>query len=148
MDISREKTQQAVGRCKPEDSWVQATCVATGSKDPECGLPSDAVAAVRQLMIEMTGMTQSDDSVPRLTKVDAQLLEAWQHKAGDPDGQVGRWLKCGAHSGILNPLWDPGLFPTTDRPAELLPEQLHCDELQFRNYAGVEEQQITDQELS
>ena len=93
------------------------------------------------------GSYWSNKSLLTFTNVDAQVLEAWQQKAGDPDGQVGRWLKYGAPAGIPNPLLDPGIFPTTDRPAELRPEQLHCDELQFRNYAGVEEQEITDSEL-
>ena len=42
---------------------------------------------------------------------------------------------------------DPGIFPETSTPSETRPEDLHCDEKTFRNYAGVEEQDITEAEL-
>ena len=42
---------------------------------------------------------------------------------------------------------DPGIFPPCHRPADLQPQDIHCDEQQFCNYPGVEEQDITDAEL-
>ena len=45
-------------------------------------------------------------------------------------------------------LQDPGIFPKCQRPADQQPQDLHSDEKQFRNYPGVEEQEITDAELA
>ena len=91
--------------------------------------------------------THSTRYSPR-TKVDAQSLEAWRDAAGDPDHWVYKWLRDGAPAGITEHLKDPGIFPQCHRPADLQPQDLHCDEQQFCNYSGVEEQDITDVELS
>ena len=80
--------------------------------------------------------------------LDAQLLEAWRSAAGDPDNHIHLWLRDGAPTGIKTQLIDPGTFPTCHKPAELEPQDPHCDEQQFRNYPGVEEQDITDAELT
>ena len=76
------------------------------------------------------------------------MLEAWRLVAGDPDHRVYKWLRDGAPAGITEVIKDPGIFPACPRPAELQPEDIYCDEQQFRNYPGVEEQEITDAELS
>ena len=79
------------------------------------------------------------------------MRTCWRHgvkQHGDPDDQVFQWLTKGAPAGILHPSGDPGIFPETSTPSENRPEDLHCDEKTFRNYAGVEEQDITDAELS
>ena len=68
--------------------WITATCKAIGSTD-ELRPPPDAVAAVRNLLVEATHMTEADPNVPRLTDVDAHLVDAWRLAAGDPDDQVG-----------------------------------------------------------
>ena len=80
--------------------------------------------------------------------MDAQLLEAWRAAASDPDSQVYMWLRDGGPTGITSRLVDPGTFPKCLRPVDLQPQGLHCDEQQFRNYPGVEEQDITDAELA
>ena len=46
------------------------------------------------------------------------------------------------------PIHDPAIFPASIRHADLQPEDLHCDERRFKNYPGVEEQDVTDTELS
>ena len=81
-------------------------------------------------------------------KIDAQLLEAWRLASGDPDHWAYKWLGDGAPAGIVEHIKDPGIFPVCPRPAELQPEDIYCDEQQFCNYPGVEEQEITDAELS
>ena len=80
--------------------------------------------------------------------LDAQLLEAWRAAAHDPDNQIYLWLRDGAPTGIKTALLDPGIFPTCHKPAEIEPQDLRCDEQQFCNYSGLEEQAITDIELS
>ena len=80
--------------------------------------------------------------------MDAQLLEAWRSAAGDLDHWVYKWLRDGAPAGIAEHIKDPGIFPVCLRPADLQPQDIHCDEQQFCNYPGVEEQAITDAELA
>ena len=58
--------------------------------------------------------------------------------AADPDDQILIWLRDGAPTGITSQLIDPGIFPQCSRPADVQPEDLRCDEQQFRNYPGVE----------
>ena len=64
------------------------------------------------------------------------------------DDQIFIWLRDGAPTGITAQLHDPCIFPECSRPADVQPQDLHCDEQQFRNYPGVEEQDITDAELA
>ena len=66
--------------------------------------------------------------------LDAQLLEAWRAAARDPDNQVYLWLRDGAPTGIKTPLLDPGIYPNCYKPADIEPQDLHCDEQQLRNY--------------
>ena len=74
-------------------SWVNVTCESVGTSDSSCKPPPDAVEAVRRLLIEATGMTEADANTPRLTNVDAYLLDAWRIAACDPEVFVGAWLK-------------------------------------------------------
>ena len=133
-----------------DSSWVNVTCEAIGSAVPDSGPPSSAIAAVKALLINYTAMclTDAEKAMPSLTKIDAFLLEAWRLVAADPDDQIFIWLRDGAPTGITSQLIDPGIFPQCSRPADVQPEDLRCDEQQFRNYPGVEEQAITDAELS
>ena len=105
------------------------------------------------MLAEYANLSKHDIQVhsrkyPARTKTDAQLLEAWRVAVGDPDHWVYKWLRDGAPAGIAEHIRDPGIFPQCPRPAELQPEDIHCDEQNFRNYPGVEEQEITDAELS
>ena len=93
-------------------------------------------------------LTDAENAMPSLTKIDAFLLEAWRLVASDPDDRIFIWLRDGAPTGITSQLIDPGIFPQCSRPADVQPEDLRCDKQQFRNYPGVEEQAITDAELS
>ena len=74
--------------------------------------------------------------------------EAWRAAASDPDSQIYLWLRDGAPTGIKSQLVDPGIFLKCPRPADLQPQDLHCDGQQFRKYPGVEEQYITGVELT
>ena len=131
-------------------SWVNLTHKAIGSEDPDCRPPSEAIEAVKRLLAETTNMTsmEHDFAPTRLTKVDAILLEAWRRRASHPDDQPGPWLARGAPAGILNPIIDPGVFPICSKPASMEPDDLHCDEQQFTNYAGVEGDGIAEQEMT
>ena len=81
------------------------TCDAIGSSDDDAGPPADAVAAIKAMLIEMTGMVVEDEPGPRLTKVDACLLEAWRVASGDPDDQVG-WIGRVKECGLTTwPFW-------------------------------------------
>ena len=133
-----------------ESSWVNVTNDAIGSEVPGASPPPSAIAAVKALLIEITAMTMTDAerAMPALTSVDAYLLEAWRKVAHDPDHQIFKWLRDGAPTGIKQDLIDPGIFPACNRPAEVQPENLECNSRQFKNYPGVEENAITDEELA
>ena len=101
------------------------------------------------MLIEMKGMTTEEFKVPKRTLVDGRLLEAWRVTAGDPDDQAAMWMLVGAPTGIEVPVLDPGIFPPCSKPAEMQPQDIFTKEHRdFRNYPGVEEQQITDDELT
>ena len=85
---------------------------------------------------------------PSRTRIGVQLLEAWRVAAADPDRFIYKWLRDGAPTGILEQLMQPGICPKFHRPADIQPQDLHCDQQQFKNYPGVEEQDITDAELA
>ena len=128
-------------------SWIDATCDLIGaSKDSSLSLPTDAVAAVRELIIQHIGMIDYDDYVAR-TKVDAPLLRQWQRASGDPDAIAAGWMIDGAPMGVTLPLEDPGIFPPAVVEPSLQHANLHCDLNNFRNYSGVEESDITETEI-
>ena len=135
----------------PEQSWINLTCDAIGfepSEGEEAKLPpSAAIEEFKRIMAMYTKAILADPRFTRLTNIDAHLLESWLRAAGDPDDQVFLWLTEGAPAGILYPIVDPGIFPETSEPSENRPEDLHCDVGTFRNYAGVEDQDITEEEL-
>ena len=145
--MENEHRHQAAGT--EQNSWIARTCSAIGSDDAAAEPPADAVSAVKAMLIEMTGMAAQDSAAPRRTKVDAPLLEAWRIASGDPDDHAGKWMLVGAPSGIEVPVIDPGIFPPCYKPAELEPQDVFTkNHGGFRNYQGVEEQQITDDELA
>ena len=82
-----------------------------------------------------------------LTNVNGHLLGAWRKAAGDPDDQVETWLIEGGPAGIQFHILDPSIFPVCEKPADAEPLDMHRDSQHFRNYPGVEEQEITAQEL-
>lgn len=133
----------------PESSWVEMTCKAIGAKDDVLQLvrsPVQAITVVRDLIMNLVGTDTYQSSKPK-TKVDAPLLEAWRAAACNPDHLVPTWLLDGAPAGILHQLEDHGIFQDCAAPSEQRPEDLHCDDQNFRNYAGVEEHGITATEL-
>jgi len=149
MDLIMSNERKHTSEDTLNESWISRTCNAIGSTDPDAGPPPDAVAAVKSMLIEATGMVRDDIGARRLTKVDAHLLEAWRVASGDPDDQAGKWLLVGAPTGIEAPVLDPGIFPPCLKPAEMNPLDIFTKRhSEFRNYPGVEEQQITDDELS
>ena len=78
MDLIMSNEQKHTSEDTLNESWISRTCNAIGSTDPDAGPPPDAVAAVRSMLIEATGMVRDDIGARRLTKVDAHLLEAWR----------------------------------------------------------------------
>ena len=153
MQLINKNTGEHLASGTVDKSWVSVTCDAIGSVDSTCGPPKSAIDAAKAMIAELSNLTKHDMQrrsakySPR-TKVDAQLLEAWRKAAGDPDLWIYKWLRDGAPAGITGHLKDPGIFPECHRPADLQPQDLHCDEQQFENYPGVEEQAITDSELA
>ena len=93
------------------------------------------------------GMNSSYMTSNPITKIHAPLLEAWRAAARGPDHWVHEWLTIGAPAGILRLLQDPGIFPDCTSPSEQRPEDMYCDEHNFRNYSGVEEHEVTAAEL-
>ena len=75
------------------------------SQDPAAGPPSDAMQAVRKLLVEVARMTAADATLPRRTKVDGHLLEAWRLASSDPDDEVARWLRDGAQLASVHNWW-------------------------------------------
>ena len=137
MELICNNEQQHIASGTIGKSWISQTCDAIGSTDSDAGPPPDAVAAVKSMLIEMTGMVPEDFKTPRRTRVDAHLLEAWRVAAGDPDDQVGKWMLVGAPTGIEAPVLDPGIFPPCNKPAEMQPQDIFTKEHRdFRNYPG------------
>ena len=130
-----------------DQSWISTTMAAIGSEGAEAGPPADAISAVKELLSEMCSLSRSDN-FDRLTNVDAPLLEAWRKAASHPDTYIAKWMVTGAPAGILNPIPDPGIFPTCSKPATSEPLDLHCDFGTFQNYPNVEASEITEAELS
>ena len=85
-------------------------------------------------------------NIPK-TKIHAPLLEAWHATARGPGHWVPSWLPTGTPAGIFCPLEDLGIFPDCSSPSEQRPEGVYCDEQNFRDYAGVEEHEITATDL-
>lgn len=83
------------------------------------------------------GMNSSYMASNPITKTHAPLLEAWCAAARGPDRWLPVWLSTGAPEGILRHLEDPGIFSDCSSPSEQDPEDMYCDEQNFRNYSGV-----------
>ena len=56
-------------------------------------------------------------------------------------------MGIGAPAGILNPIPDPGIFPTCTKPATSEPLDLHSDADTFQNDPNVEASDVTEAEL-
>ena len=95
-------------------------------------------------MVQYTAAVPADSRFEHLTKYYSHLLESWRTAAGDPDGQVYKRLTQGAPAGNLYPIEDPGILPHTSGPSAMRPDELGCDEATFRNYAGVEDNEIAE----
>jgi len=130
----------------PASSWIDATCATIGApKESKPAPPTDAIAAVKAILIKYIGMVNYD-SAP-LTKVDGHFLRQWQRTAGDPDGIAANWMVDGAPMGVTEQLLDPGIFPQSVVPPYMGHESLQCDLQNFHNYKGVEESEITEEEI-
>ena len=109
MELINKNSAEHLSKNTIKDSWVSVTCDAIGSSDETCGPPASAIGAVKSM-------------------IDAQLLEAWRSAAGDPHHWVYKWLRDGAPVGITEHIKGPGIFPQCHRPADLQPQDIHCDE--------------------
>ena len=105
------------------ESWITATINAIGSEEPDAGPPAEAIKSVKELIAEACDFTPST-SRTKLTKVDADLLEAWRMAASHPDNYIAKWMGVGAPAGILNPIPDPGFFRHS--PSRLPLSRLIC----------------------
>ena len=100
-----------------DQSWISTTMNAIGSEDAEAGPPAEAIKAVKELISETCNCIPSDNRA-KLTKVDADLLEAWRAAASHPANHIAKWMGIGASAGIINPIPDPGF---SQRAQSLLP---------------------------
>ena len=78
------------------------------------------------------------------TPVDTDLLEAWVHRSGDPEGQVVDWLRNGAPLGIERRIETSGIFPPVEEGEE--GQEIHdaegdgaLERKGFKNYLSVED---------
>ena len=55
--LLNDDTASHIAQGTPNASWVNTTCDAIGSHDPDCGAHSSAVAAVRILIQEFTNLS-------------------------------------------------------------------------------------------
>ena len=113
-----------------------------------CRVPSLSSIPIPGSWSPVTILAQNLKWLKDLPNVDADLLEAWRTAASHPDDHIAKWMGSGAPAGILNPIPDPGIFPTCTKPATSEPLDLHSDADKFQNYANVEASEVTEAELS
>jgi hypothetical protein len=121
-----------------------------GTDDPRRQVPSEAVNAVRSIL-----ETACDYSPPTCappphctTLVNAALLEAWRLKANDPDSEAAKWLYSGAPAGISRTPVSCGIFPDIGDEPDLPHESLVTDFGSFKNYSGVDDDEVAAQEIA
>ena len=71
-----------------------------------------------------------------VTEVNARLIEAWRHAAGDKYDQVCRWLVGGAPAGTQQEYTTCGIFPEVDKMGDKF-DLRYYDEA-FVNYTSVD----------
>lgn len=124
------------------DAWFDRTCACIGSY--ELRRPPDAIENVRAILRR----TLSNwNEKPSMSGIDADLLESWRAAAKDIDDQIFIWLPEGGPAGILHAPVGLGIFPDCPGPLGNNPADLQCDTDMFRNYPGVEEQAVIEEEL-
>ena len=151
LAIEKALTQNSLQCCRdgqPEKSWVNTVCDMIG-KDDQRTAPEDAVAAVRRIIEQHCGY--SPPRLPRpddcTTNINASLLEAWRAKANDPDSEVAKWLYSGAPAGITIHPPSCGIFPEIGDSPDEPHEDVATDFCAFRNYAGVDDDTVAEEEI-
>ena len=84
-----------------------------------------------------------------LTEVYAGILGAWRRLAEDPDDLPEQWLATGAPGGVTRDIEDRGIFEPYDEELDARtvdPNDL-ATEPDFTNYAGVEEDDLVQEEM-
>ena len=81
------------------------------------------------------------------TEVNAELIERWRHRSGDPDAEAVDWLTAGAPAGIdLHPQL-AGIFPSSEgKPKAHRPIQPF--DPAFTNYSSVEDDEAAVPEVT
>ena len=83
---------------------------------PDCEMSERLVSEWKAVLRKTLG-AQAPPKVkmrPRwnyVSPLDAELLEAWIAKGGDPDDVIPKWIRTGAPLGIETPIETKGIFP-------------------------------------
>ena len=110
--------------------------------------PQEAIDAIKAILRRHTSHCMPTSRTNGLSSLDTQLLEGWRCAAKHPDSEVCTWLDDGGPAGIkFAPTDSGGIFPACDEPAAESITTLRCDANKFRNYHGVEEHPVTEEEL-
>jgi hypothetical protein len=115
--------------------------------------PPEAVCAVRSIIAklcgyDLNGTKAKSEDLFCTTNIDANFFEAWRSCAKDPDTAVCQWFIHGAPSGLKHDPEGCGISPATNDSPELNVDDLETDFDNFRNYAGVDDDDTAEQEVA
>ena len=150
--IIRDTLRRDLTRCREDpnlnehDSWTFKTCACVGKEDSQP--PTEAVDKIGAILKRHTKHCWPADKPKGLSDVNTMQLEAWRKAAKHPDVESVGWLDDGGPAGIkCMPTDAGGIFPDCSAPALASTSEIRCDADLFRNYAGVEEHAVTEEEL-
>jgi len=110
-------------------------------------LDPDTVNTARGVICDVLNPAVREPST--LTEVYAGILGAWRRQAEDPDDLPEQWLATGAPGGVTRDIEDRGIFEPYDEELDARtvdPDDL-ATEPDFANYAGVEEDDLVQEEM-
>jgi hypothetical protein len=98
-----------------QDAWCNVIADNIGRSDVT-GAPAEAVAMTRRIIAEqcghnLDGPQRKPNDMDCQTSIDANLVEAWQRTAKDPDWAVSEWLLNGAPAGLSKTPESCNIFP-------------------------------------
>ena len=77
MEIIMDNERQHLEKGTVHQSWIALTCDSIGSECEDAGPPTDAIAAIKSMLIEMTGMVAEDNPEKPKTKVADQYRKVY-----------------------------------------------------------------------
>ena len=129
---------------------LESRCLrALGSDTDDAGPTAQDLAAARTSLTTLlpdAGPTPTwNDRFP--TPVDHVLLATLRSWISDPDDQPEKWLQSGAPAGLVTMPLAQGVFPVMDHFPANDPSDLSVDGELFTNYAGVDQDEISWNEV-